>query len=207
MKSAAVLASALLTFACFSSIAPRHAAAQPSLTPPLAPAPLPPPSDDSGRDPMVATALAVAPVLIGGGLAFAAGDADGGDDAAILAWLSYGTLTLGPSLGHYYAGATGRGLATSGVRLGATALGVAGVVVALESGCIYSEGCERDEAGEAAGYAMMLGGAALYVGATVYDILDAAPAARRHNRGLTVLPTALPTAHGPAAGLALGGTF
>src|SRR5262245_27781777 len=123
MKSSALLASAVLAFASFSLFAPRLAAAQPSLTAPAAP-----PRNAEIKDPPTATLLAVAPVLVGGGLAAAAFAHDGDDSATAYGLLGYATLTFGPSLGHYYTGDTGRGLATTGVRLGATGLGIAGAI-------------------------------------------------------------------------------
>jgi len=150
------------------------------------------------RSPGLATTLAVAPVVIGAGLLmYSAHDPDstlGG--IALTGGLT--SLTFGPSVGHFYAGAVGIGVLTSGVRLGGLTL-IA--IDSLQDLCIFCE--EQPENDHIEAYV----GGALIVGATLYDILDAAPAARRHNAKYQIVPTVLRTDDGPVAGVAIGGAF
>ncbi len=102
-------------------------------------------------------------------------------------WVALAGLSLGPSLGFMYGDCLGRGLLTSGLRLGATIAAV-----------LYS--VEHDEAGPGLGYAW-IGGMAL---SAIIDIATVGKAVRKHNdrllarRGMSVgvAPFALPKGAG-----------
>jgi hypothetical protein len=57
----------------------------------------------------------------------------------------------------------------------------------------------------------MLAGGLTFVVATIYDVIDAPSAARRHNakayRSMMVMPSYAQTANGAVPGVALGGQF
>ena len=124
--------------------------------------------------------MAVALSVIGTAAAVASLSSDNG-------WLALAGLSVGPSLGFMYGGCWGRGLMTSGLRLGAT---IAVVVYALE----------HDEDGPGLGYAW-IGGMAL---SAIIDMATVRKAVRKHNdrllarRGLNVgvSPFALPKGAG-----------
>ena len=181
---------------------PLTARAQPGITDPT-----PPPStsaDQNGdRSPAVALGLSLGGTAVAYGALFAAAEAD----SEALGWVAFGGMIVGPSLGHFYAGEVGRGLGHSGIRLGAAGIFVAGAMVAF-SDCFFTE---EDECEGSAGPAIMIGGAVLGVGSTIYSIVDAPRAARRANAAKhRVLITPAPVV-GPERstgfGLQLGSTF
>jgi hypothetical protein len=141
-----------------------------------------------GDDPSESTAflLSAGPAALGAGLIVAGIVAE----QPTVGLSGVGVLTVGPSIGHYYTGDVGRGLLTTGVRAAGFTVMTLG---ALASSC-FDDSCGQDDlSGELA----MAGGALLVVGATVYDIVDARPSARRHRSAVTETPTLLPSA--PAA--------
>lgn len=114
------------------------------------------------------------------------------ESGKVIALGALGTL-LGPSVGHWYGGAAvTRGM---GLRLAGGAAAFYGFVrVAFcETGCSDKDGY------------LMLGGALLYVVATLDDVITAPRRVRRHNEALELglAPMVAPR----AAGIALGGRF
>ena len=82
-------------------------------------------------------------------------------------WFGLASLTVGPSLGFLYGGCWGRGLLTSGLRLGAT---LAIIAIAVEF----------DGPGYVAGY----GWALAMTGSMIYDLATVKSSVRRHNAAL-----------------------
>ncbi|HEU5057468.1 MAG TPA: hypothetical protein VFU21_13120 [Kofleriaceae bacterium] len=151
---------------------PVAARAQPGLTDPT-PAPSPSPDDGGDRSPGVALGLSLAGTAAGYGALLAAVQAD----SEALGWVAFGGMIVGPSLGHFYSGEVGRGLGHSGIRLGAAGIIVIGGAIAF-SDCFFTE---EEQCDGSAGPLIMLGGAVLGVGSTVYSIVDAPRAASRAN--------------------------
>jgi len=111
-------------------------------------------------------------------------------------------MLLGPSLGHWYAGrvVTG-GLA---LRAGGTALMFVGALQAL--GHTLCHGHEDDCGGD--GSALLIGGAAAFVGGTIYDVATAGRQARRWNeKHFDLAPMVVRGASGKAPGFGIAGTF
>jgi len=77
--------------------------------------------------------------------------------------LIYTGLYLGPSLGYFYAGRSGRGWASLGLRNGIAMLSVLGVIA------ICSGSCEDDSQATAAGVVLLAGGAGVLASA-IYDL-------------------------------------
>ncbi len=119
-----------------------------------------------------------------------------------LGYATVGAIILGPASGHWYAGeAGGYGI---GLRFLGTAVAFAGFATAVNSDC-ETQSC-TDDSNRAAYIA--LGGAALVVGSTIYDIATAGRAARRYNAShIVVAPAPVSTGGPPGLGLAIGGTF
>jgi hypothetical protein len=177
--------------------APSVARAQPGMW-----APPPPPAEVADeRSPVAAGGLALLGTAAGWGAFLASAGSGDGD----LALLGLGGVFIGPSLGHFYAGEWGGGFAHMGVRAAAGGVVVLGAVV-LFTNC-YGE---SDDCDEGVGTAMMLGGAALGVGSTIYSIVDAPRAARRVNERRRLALTPAPML-GPdrslGYGLQLGASF
>jgi len=201
---------AALTAATLLAV-PAVAAAQPSTQPsvPLQPLPEAPAPAARVKHGGTATALALGGALSTVAVVFAADAIDGGlgdHSDAIFALTGMGTLLIGPSAGHIYAGEYKHALRTSalrGVALGATLGGLA-MIFDLDN-----DHHQHPDGNDALGATLFYGGAAALVGLTVYDVWDAHKAATRTNarHAFRVTPTALATAHGPVAGLALGGSF
>jgi len=165
------------------------------------------------KDPGKALALALVPI-VGGVALMSVGDAvadDLGEGVGTsLALAGAGVLVIGPSAGHAYAGEWG----TAGVlalgRVGGVALATYGVIGMI--GCIECDDTvEQDDDDSGAAVGLLLLGTAVYVGTTVYTIIDAPRAARRTNRRaaarMMVSPTIITTPSGRATGLALVGAF
>jgi hypothetical protein len=148
-----------------------------------------------------------------GAVALFAASTDGAADTAPIAVTGIGLLVLGPSLGHLYAGETGRALRHAAVRAGAVAVMGAGLLVAWSSPCAF--GPENDDhcpnARDRIGVGIIAAGAALGVGSIVYSIIDAPRAADRSNRAqpalaITPVPVISPNrSTGP--GLSVAGRF
>ena len=116
-------------------------------------------------------------------------------------------VTVGPSLGHMYTGQHGRAWLAAGAR----GLGLAAVAVgALSNLCFGGAdgGCQSDPHGKS----LLLGGAALTVGGTLYSLVDSGLSARRVNRekrrslALTPAPVMGPD-RSMGMGMAVSGSF
>ena len=174
----------VLAFLLASSLA--HAQA-PGMTPPIEPAPTPrAASHGEQKDPSIAVLLSLG-VPVAGAFTLGASDSDGGR------MLGLAALYFGPSTGQWYAGKAG------GLGLGLRAVGgasmVFGLVMALSSeyDCDFEEDCtpirERAERRGDIGAGLMLTGAGLWVGSSIYDIVLAKRATdswnKRHDVSLT----------------------
>jgi len=95
------------------------------------------------------------------------GGLSGGESIALVAALA---IPVGPSLGYFYAGSTGRGLMGIGIRL----VGLAGIV---------GGGFGRDnaDANDSLMTAFMVAGTCATVGSYLYDFAGLKKAVRRHN--------------------------
>jgi hypothetical protein len=127
---------------------------------------------------------------------------------ATLALVGFGATLVGPAAGHLYAGEYGHALGTTvlrGAAVGTIVFGLTANTKACWADCDDSyDGGDNDGAG------IVVVGTAALVGLTAYDLWDAHKAAARRNArndDLRVTPTALATAHGPVAGLAVAGRF
>lgn len=119
-----------------------------------------------------------------------------GSEAVPILLLIAGPL-IGPSLGHMYAGRTGRGLATIGLR---AALSAGGLVAALAI-CPF-DGCSTDESAQAG--TVFLAAAGLVAASIVYDVVTAPASARWYNarhRSASFRPTFINGRPGLAARL------
>ena len=108
-----------------------------------------------------------------------------GETGAILI---YTGLYIGPSLGFFYAGRTGRGLASCGLRNG---IGLVTLVGAFAI-CGPMDYCDDSEAGVAA--VMLLGGAIGVLSSAIYDIATIQRTVRERNekelaRRVALVPT------------------
>ncbi len=118
-----------------------------------------------------------------------------------------GTL-LAPSFGHWYGG---KGFTRGfGLRLGALAVGVTAIVVAL-SGCSLGFGSHDDQdededcgQGAPAGAILGIAAAGMWIGGTVDDIIQAPRRVRRRNAARYAIT---PLVQRDRAGLALVGSF
>ncbi len=140
----------------------------------------------------LSTAFTVIPTVAGFALM-----AGGSETAGPLLFM--GGLTLGPSIGYFSAGRTGRGFAGFGIRTGVF-LGSALVAVAL-----CPVWCDQSEA--TAAEAVFIGGMVVTAGLAVYDIAtvrrkQVAPSGANQVR---VYPAWVPAARSP--GLAVQVTF
>lgn len=152
-------------------LAPSTASAQPGRTPP---ADLP-----DEKSPAIALGLS----LLGTGAGIAAlVAASEMEDGAPLGVAGIGALVVGPSLGHFYAGESDRGIRHAAVRLGAVAAMGTGLLLFFSSPCAFGSENECPETREDVGIGIFLAGAAVGVGSTIYSIVDAPFAARRTNR-------------------------
>jgi hypothetical protein len=145
--------------------------------------------------------LAAAPVAAGAALVTAAVATDNGG----LMLLGLGTLVVGPSFGHFYAGERQQGLFTTGARTGGLVLMTAGALMQADP-CLSDTCTDRDD-DDHGGDVLLVAGAAVFLAATVYDVADAGFAARRSNQRLTVAPTMVSGAAGNAPGMAISGRF
>ncbi len=160
------------------------------------------------KNPGTATLLSLGVTALGFGMFLSALEDDDGWPAG---WLGLGTMLVGPSAGHIYAGESGHAVKMSLLRTAGLATLVWGAVEAdsYEYDCYdYDYYCEEDDNnGEAA---MWIGGAVL-VGATLYDFVDAGRSAQRANerqrRAWTVTPSIMGGPAGRSPGLALTGQF
>lgn len=190
-------------------LVPSLALAQPSYQPPVAPAR--PIEVAPIKSEETATALAVGGTL--GGFALAALALKSSGDNPTLGWAAAAGLLVGPSLGHVYTGDALHAVGTSVLRAGGGLSMLLGVFILT-----MSEDCFDDDLGSCGGddddkgHAMLWIGAAAYLGATAYDIIDASYSARRanarHARSVMLTPSLVSTAGGGSApALSLTGRF
>jgi hypothetical protein len=186
--------------------------AQPGMTPPISPPAMTPaqPKQPEGdrKDPSIAVLLSLG-VPVAGAIMLGAAD----NDTAKL--IGFGGLLFGPSTGRWYAGEAGGG--TLALRtLGGVSMvvGLVSVIAAAESDCdFYDDGCPaaRDEADamERRGMVLFFGGAGLWVGTSIADIVFAKRAAdswnKRHSVSLT--PGYVGTGGTRTPGVVLTGRF
>lgn len=169
-------------------------------------APLPAPVIE-GRTKSEGTATLLSLATTAGGfalLATAVNQSEGGGGMGMVGFLA---LLIGPSAGHIYAGEAGHAVGMSLLRGGATIAFIAGALkMTMASDCIdWCGSNERDS-----GATLMWVGGLTFIAATVYDIIDAPRAARRHNtkeRQYAVQPMFVGAANGPAPGLGFAGKF
>lgn len=124
-----------------------------------------------------------------------------------LGYLGLAGVVLGPSAGHLYTRdhkRVWRGVGPRGLGLATMALGS---YLVLKDNCFLSRDCSAGTGGAV----LVLAGAAVTIGSTVYSIIDSRKSARRMNerrRRLTFTPAPVV---GPdrsmGMGLALGGSF
>jgi hypothetical protein len=195
MRLAAVVALLLTT-----GVASAQSFSPPGLTPPtvaLSPASAP---EVSRKDPSIAVLLSLGITTASYITLFAVDD----DNESLLLAGFIGTY-LGPSTGQWYAGQVG------GLGLGLRAVGFVsaayGFVQMLQE-CDYDEECGGP--GGDVGAVLFLGGAGLWVGSSIYDIVLAKRAAdswnARHN--ITLAPTVSNDVGGhKTPGLAFTGRF
>lgn len=157
-----------------------------------------------------ATALQLS--LLGTGAGFGMMVAGARWDSSGLSLAGFAVTLIGPSAGHFYAGETGRGLALTGLRVGAVAATLAGATWGLfDCFDLYSEDtCEFSPGATA----LIVGGVVLGAGSTIYSLYDAPRAARRHNareRRLFLVPAPMAVQSSGSGdtgfGLHLGGSF
>lgn len=123
-------------------------------------------------------------------------------------------IYIAPSAGHFYAGETGRGFATIGVRVAATAVFAASIIVYFSHQCGGGGSGGSDAAvscgGPAPAWALptaMLA-AATFVGVTLYDVVDSARAPTRvRARRVTIAPAPLFAKRGAVPGLVIAARF
>lgn len=87
-------------------------------------------------------------------------------------------IVVGPSLGYIYAGKSGRGLATAGLRF----LLIPGVALASFATCGWD--CGEGDSGYGAAWMILIVGEALVVASAVYDIATVKKAVRKRNLAL-----------------------
>ena len=87
-------------------------------------------------------------------------------------------IVVGPSLGYIYAGKSGRGLATAGLRF----LLIPGVFLASFATCGWD--CGEGDSGYDAAWMILIVGEALVVASAVYDIATVKKAVRKKNQSL-----------------------
>lgn len=198
------LRTALVVAALASSLAatrPAHAddaELPPGLTTPIAarPVELAPPAPIDEKSPALAFALGFGTTL--GGYVLMA---HAGEHGAV-ATLGFAGALVGPSVGQWYAGKRAwAGTAARGLGAG---LVIYGMMTSLVAGdCVDCGTHPRDDRAEL----YLIAGAALWVGSTIYDIVDGAfeaSAVNRRQRALTFAPTLMPapTTGAPMPGLA-----
>jgi hypothetical protein len=176
------------------------ALAQPALTPP-SPAPATPaPAEE--KSPSVAVALSVGVTAAGAVTLMAS-------DNHTASMIGFGAIFLGPSTGQWYAGELGL------LGIGARALGGIGMVYGLseilQSECDAEDGVDCSGASRRGdlGAVMMIGGASLWVGSSIADVVFAKRAADRWNQrhALTLAPTAFTSGGQQVPGLVAVGRF
>jgi hypothetical protein len=158
------------------------------------------------KSPATALQLSVLSTAAGFGMMAAGSRWDNG----AFALTGFAITLVGPNLGHFYAGETGRGLGQIGLRVGAVGAMIAGAFWGFAE-CFALFGEERCETPPIGPSALIIGGVVLGTGSTLYSLYDAPRAARRHNARmqrlmLTPAPMAGPD-HSSGVGLHLSGRF
>jgi hypothetical protein len=116
------------------------------------------------KSPSSATAWSLFGTVVPTFMGFAAGNAPGG------MMVLFG-VTMGPSMGYFYVGKSGRGLAGAGIRLGAMTVSVVGLALNY-----------NDKPGELTASAIMfLAPLGFLVGDIIHDIANAHKAAEKYN--------------------------
>jgi len=123
--------------------------------------------------------------ILGGAAGFAIGHAA---DAPVAALFLTGYM-IGPSLGHFYAGRTGRAFVGMGIR-----------VVAL-AGLGFGFASSFDESAPGRGTGLVVAGLVVGAGSVLFDIVDAPHSARVHNRMVRRSLAISPAAVGGAPGV------
>jgi len=172
--------------------------AQPGETPLIVTAPPPAMKPVDQKDPSIAVLLSLGLPVVGA-LTMAAADSEE------TAWLGFGGLYLGPSVGRWYAGEFGAG--TLALRtLGGLSM-VAGFGMVLGSECDYEYDCSDSNRRGTIGGVMMLTGAGLWLGSTFADIYYAKTDTESWNKrhSMAVGPTLVGSDRSP--GVMLSGRF
>jgi hypothetical protein len=135
-------------------------------------------------------------VPAGAALLMAPSEANASNEGAVPSLVFLGSALIGPSLGHFYSGRSGRALTGIGIRTAALAAMIAGVAAAWN--------------GNGGGDELMVAG--LAVGGTVlaYDIIRAPHSARVHNNTIQAARIAVGLTHssnGPRLGLGMTVSF
>jgi hypothetical protein len=122
--------------------------------------------------------------------------------------LGASALLVGPSTGRWYAGENSTsGILVRGAGTVATIVGVAMVYGASEGDCIPDDtSCSAQESRRTVGTVLAIGGASVFIGSSIVDIVLAERAAVRANEDrVTVAPAIVGTSHAP--GLVVAGHF
>lgn len=120
---------------------------------------------------------------------------------------------IGPSAGHIYAGEGKHAVGGTLLRTGGLmimAMGLIPLTSAADEGAPNPNGTSHDN-DHSGGRTMVAVGAAIFIGSTIYDIVDASRAAERTNKKnaakYQVMPAPIMTANGVAPGLTFSGQF
>ena len=193
------LAAAATVATALAAATPAHA--QPALTPALVPAgprePAHVANQDEEKSGSTALLLSLGGAVGSLALTVVGANMENGSGASLM---TVGVLSsiITPSFGHWYAGEYWT--AGLGMRAGGGIAFVAGAAQAF--GCIDAENSCDD------GAALVLVGAGLYIGGTLYDIATAPSAAERWNeKHLQLAPTVVSSGTHQTLGLGLGGAF
>ena len=182
-------------------------AAPPSLTPVRVEAPVPVPVADV-KSPWIAFGLSAATTVVGGYILAVLPTNGEHSDAYKATWatVGLGMMTVGPSMGHVYAGDNKRAALMTGLR----ALAIAGAALSaphvdLCVGCWREHGSEPEPDNDVAG-AVMAASVLTFIGTSIFELYDAPAAARRANARHREMMFA-PMVSGGSYGAVLGGSF
>jgi len=174
------------------------AVAQPSLTPisdPETP-PIPVAPVVSEKSEVVATGLAFGTTLGGFGLIALGASLHSG----VVGTLGGAAMFVGPSAGHIYAGENGHAVGMTLLR----GAGAATFLYGLMTDTIVADG-PREYSQHPSARPLMVLGAAVFLGGTLYDMFDAHRAVRRANAENAVVVAPMISAQ--SAGVAVAGSF
>jgi hypothetical protein len=153
------------------------------------------------KDPAVAVMLSIGvPTL--GVVAIGASDSGG------VKLLGASALLVGPSTGRWYAGEDSTtGILVRGAGGAAAIVGVAMLVGASEADCVANDtSCSSQESAKTIGTALALGGAGVWIGSTIVDVVLAERAAVRANEHHVSIAPAVVGVH-RSPGLVVAGHF